>query len=135
MRWASANTGNLAPARCFPGSPSVSSRMPTRSRSGPRRISQQPVSFGSSSSMFSLVGKGALVNGATGGIGNAIARALHEAGATVAISGTKAERLEALAGDLKERVHILPCNLADRAAVQKLPAPAQAKGGTPDGLV
>ncbi len=85
--------------------------------------------------MFSLVGKGALVTGATGGIGNAIARALHEAGATVAISGTKAERLEALAGDLKERVHILPCNLADRAAVQKLPAEAEAKVGTLDVLV
>ena len=85
--------------------------------------------------MFSLAGKGALVTGATGGIGDAIARKLHAAGATVAISGTKADRLEALAGELKERVHIVPCNLSDRAAVQKLTGEAEAKLGTLDILV
>ncbi len=85
--------------------------------------------------MFNLAGRGALVTGATGGIGNAIARKLHAAGATVAISGTKADRLEALAGELKERVHIVPCDLSDRAAVQKLTGEAEAKLGTLDILV
>ena len=85
--------------------------------------------------MFNLAGKGALVTGATGGIGDAIARRLHAAGATVAISGTKVEKLEALAGELKERVHIVPCNLADRAAVQKLAGEAEAAIGTLDILV
>lgn len=85
--------------------------------------------------MFSLAGKGALVTGATGGIGNAIARKLHAAGATVAISGTKADRLEALAGELEERVHIVPCDLSDRGAVQKLTGEAEAKLGTLDILV
>ena len=68
--------------------------------------------------MFALTGKGALVTGATGGIGGAIARTLYEAGATVALSGTKLDKLEALAAGFKGRVHIVPCNLADRAAVQ-----------------
>ncbi len=85
--------------------------------------------------MFDLAGKGALVTGATGGIGEAIARVLHGAGATVAISGTKVDRLETLAADLKERVHIVPCNLSDRAAVQKLAGDAEAKVGTLDILV
>jgi 3-oxoacyl-[acyl-carrier protein] reductase len=85
--------------------------------------------------MFALTGKGALVTGATGGIGGAIARTLHRAGATVAISGTKADRLEALAGELKERVHVVICNLADRAAVQKLASEAEGKLGTLDILV
>ena len=85
--------------------------------------------------MFSLAGKGALVTGATGGIGEAVARVLHRAGANVAISGTKVDRLEALAADLKERVHIVPCNLSDRAAVQKLAGEAEAKVGTLDILV
>src|SRR5262249_2883286 len=76
-----------------------------------------------------------LVTGASGGIGAAIARTLHKAGATVAISGTKADRLEALAGELKERVHVVPCNLADRAAVQKLAGEAEGKVGTLDVLV
>lgn len=85
--------------------------------------------------MFSLAGKGALITGATGGIGGAIARTLHGAGAAVAISGTNAAKLEALAAELKERVHILPCNLSDRAAVQKLAADAEAKLGQLDILV
>jgi 3-oxoacyl-[acyl-carrier protein] reductase len=85
--------------------------------------------------MFSLTGRGALVTGATGGIGGAIARKLHAAGASVAISGTKMDRLEALADELKERVHIVPCDLSDRAAVQKLAGEAEAKLGTLDILV
>jgi 3-oxoacyl-[acyl-carrier protein] reductase len=85
--------------------------------------------------MFTLTGKGALVTGATGGIGSAIARTLHGAGATLAISGTKLDRLEELAAELKERVHVVPCNLADRSAVQKLASDAEAKAGTLDILV
>ncbi len=80
--------------------------------------------------MFDLTGKRALVTGATGGIGEAIARALHGQGASVAISGTRTEKLEALASDLKERVHVAPCNLADLDAVDALPKTAsEAMGG------
>ena len=85
--------------------------------------------------MFSLQGKCALVTGATGGIGGAVARGLHGAGATVAISGTRAEKLEGLAAELKERVHIVPCDLSDRAAVAKLAGEAEAKLGQLDILV
>jgi 3-oxoacyl-[acyl-carrier protein] reductase len=79
--------------------------------------------------MFDLSGKTALVTGATGGIGGAIARAFHEAGATVALSGRQSDKLEALAKKLGERVHVLPCDLADRAAVAKLIDEAVAKMG------
>lgn len=79
--------------------------------------------------MFDLTGKTALVTGATGGIGNAIAKALHKQGATVAISGTRREVLDALAGELKERVHVLPCNLSDKDEVEALvPASEKAMG-------
>ena len=74
--------------------------------------------------MFDLSGKRALVTGATGGIGESVARALHAQGASVAISGTRAEKLEALAADLKERVHVAPCNLSDLDAVDALPKTA-----------
>ncbi len=70
--------------------------------------------------MFDLTGKTALVTGATGGIGGAIARSLHASGATVAVSGRQAEKLEGLASELGERVHVVPCDLGDRAAVAKL---------------
>ena len=70
--------------------------------------------------MFDQTGKTALVTGATGGIGDAIARALHSRGATVAISGTRREALDTLAGTLSERVHVLPCDLADKDAVETL---------------
>ncbi len=70
--------------------------------------------------MFDLTGKTALVTGATGAIGEAIARALHGQGATVAISGTRREVLDTLASGLGERVHVLPCDLADAAAVEAL---------------
>jgi 3-oxoacyl-[acyl-carrier protein] reductase len=85
--------------------------------------------------MFDLTGKTALVTGATGGIGGAIARALHKSGATVAISGRQADKLDAIAKELGERVHVLPCDLADRAAVAKLIDEAIAKLGRLDILV
>ncbi|MFC3693307.1 3-oxoacyl-[acyl-carrier-protein] reductase [Chenggangzhangella methanolivorans] len=85
--------------------------------------------------MFDLTGRYALVTGATGGIGGAIARALHAQGATVAISGTRAEALESLAGDLGERVHVTPANLKDAAAVDALPGAAEAAMGGLDILV
>ncbi len=77
--------------------------------------------------MFNLTGKTALVTGATGGIGEAIARALHAQGASVAISGTRKDVLDKLAGELGSRVHALPCNLADRESVEKLIPDAEAK--------
>jgi 3-oxoacyl-[acyl-carrier protein] reductase len=76
--------------------------------------------------MFDLTGKTALVTGATGGLGEAIARALHGQGATVTISGTRQEKLDALAADLGTRVHALPCNLADKDAVEALVPNAEA---------
>ncbi|ODN69589.1 3-oxoacyl-[acyl-carrier-protein] reductase [Methylobrevis pamukkalensis] len=80
--------------------------------------------------MFDLTGLKALVTGATGGIGGAIARGLHARGAIVTLSGTRAAALEGLAADLGERVHIVPCNLADRAAVDGLvPAAETAMDG------
>ena len=77
--------------------------------------------------MFDLTGKTALVTGATGGIGAAVARALHSQGATVAISGTRAAVLETLASEFGSRVHVLPCDLADKDAVERLVPDAEAK--------
>jgi len=85
--------------------------------------------------MFDLTGKTALVTGATGGIGGAIAKALHKQGASVALSGTRADKLEALAGELGARTHILPCNLADAQAVEGLVPAAEAAMGQLDILV
>ncbi|ASP32353.1 MULTISPECIES: 3-oxoacyl-[acyl-carrier-protein] reductase [Stappiaceae] len=85
--------------------------------------------------MFSLQGKNALVTGATGGIGEAIARALHAQGATVSLSGTRAEKLEALAADLGERAFVTPANLSDRDAVDGLLPAAEEKMGSVDILV
>ncbi len=85
--------------------------------------------------MFDLTGKTALVTGATGGIGAGIARAFHKAGATVAISGRQVDKLETLAKELGDRVHIVPCDLADKAAVAKLIDDAVAKLGRLDILV
>ncbi|MEM7599303.1 MAG: 3-oxoacyl-[acyl-carrier-protein] reductase [Pseudomonadota bacterium] len=80
--------------------------------------------------MFDLTGKTALVTGASGGIGGAIAKALHGAGATVGLSGTRVDPLEALKSELGERAHLLPCNLGDPDAVDALPKAAiDAMGG------
>jgi 3-oxoacyl-[acyl-carrier protein] reductase len=80
--------------------------------------------------MFDLKGRTALVTGATGGIGGAIAEALHKQGATVAMSGTRREALETLAAKLSERVHVLPCNLSELSEVEALvPSAEQAMGG------
>src|SRR4030081_3611406 len=85
--------------------------------------------------MFDLTGKKALVTGASGGIGAAIARALHHQGAGVAISGTRRDALEALAGELSERTHVLPCNLAVKDEVETLVPRAEEALGQIDILV
>jgi len=80
--------------------------------------------------MFDLTGKCALVTGATGGLGGAIAKALHAQGAKVALSGTRVEALDALKAELGDTAVVLPCNLADSAAVDALvPAAESAMGG------
>lgn len=79
--------------------------------------------------MFDLTGKCALVTGATGGIGGAIARALHAQGAVVTLSGTKVEKLEALRGELGARAHVAPCDLSDLDAVDALPKAAESLMG------
>lgn len=85
--------------------------------------------------MFDLTGKTALVTGASGGIGGAIARALHAQGATVALSGTRGEALEALALDLKCRTHVTPCDLSDASSTDALVPAAEAALGSLDILV
>ncbi len=75
------------------------------------------------------------MTGATGGIGGAIARALHAQGATVAISGTRREALDKLAGELGSRVHVLPCNLSDATEVEALVPAAEAAMSQLDILV
>jgi len=85
--------------------------------------------------MFDLTGKTALVTGATGGIGAAIAKALHKAGATIAISGTRQPALDALKAELGDRVHTIACNLGDPADVEKLVPAAEAAMGGLDILV
>lgn len=85
--------------------------------------------------MFNLSGKTALITGATGGIGGAIARSLHAQGATVVVSGTREAILADLVSDLGERAHAVPCNLADTDAVEALIGNAEAAGGPLDILV
>jgi 3-oxoacyl-[acyl-carrier protein] reductase len=85
--------------------------------------------------MFDLTGKAALVTGASGGIGGAIARALHAQGATVALSGTRRDALDGLAGELATRAHVLPCDLSDGAAVDALVGQAEQAMGQIDILV
>jgi 3-oxoacyl-[acyl-carrier protein] reductase len=85
--------------------------------------------------MFDLSGKTALVTGASGAIGGGIARALHKQGATVALSGTRREQLDQLAGELGDRVHVLPCDLSDMAAVEALVPSAETTMGKLDILV
>ena len=85
--------------------------------------------------MFDITGKCALITGASGGIGGEIARALHAQGATVALSGTRVEPLQALAAELGDRAHILACNLSDAAMVDALPKAAADLMGSLDILV
>lgn len=85
--------------------------------------------------MFDLTGKTALVTGASGGLGGAIARTLHGQGATMVLSGTRAEALDSLAAGLGERAHVLACNLSDAAAVDALFGQAEAKAGQVDIVV
>lgn len=85
--------------------------------------------------MFDLTGKSALVTGASGGIGADIARALHLAGATVGLSGTRTAPLEALATELGSRAHVLPCNLSKPEEVEGLVKRAFEAMGSVDILV
>ncbi|MEM6621586.1 MAG: 3-oxoacyl-[acyl-carrier-protein] reductase [Pseudomonadota bacterium] len=85
--------------------------------------------------MFDLTGKSALVTGASGGIGAEIARALHSAGAQVALHGTRTGPLEELAAELGERAHVTPANLSDPDAVAALPKQASDAMGALDILV
>jgi 3-oxoacyl-[acyl-carrier protein] reductase len=86
--------------------------------------------------MFDLTGKTALVTGASGGIGGAIAKALHGQGAKVVLSGTRAEALEALKAELGANAFIAPANLSDIASIEALPKAAEeAAGGSIDILV
>lgn len=85
--------------------------------------------------MFDLSGKAALVTGASGGIGAAIARTLCENGGIVGLSGTRVEPLEALADELGETAFVLPCNLSNPEDVAELPKRAVAAMGAVDILV
>jgi 3-oxoacyl-[acyl-carrier protein] reductase len=85
--------------------------------------------------MFDLTGKTALVTGATGGIGSAIVRAFHRRGATIALSGTRREMLDQLARELDDRVHVLPCNLANKDEVELLVPKSEEAMGKLDILV
>ncbi len=85
--------------------------------------------------MFDLTGKTALVTGATGGLGGTIAKALQRQGATVALSGTRREVLDKIAAEIGERVHVLPCNLADKNEVEALVPKAEETMGQLDILV
>src|SRR5690348_15195087 len=81
--------------------------------------------------MFDLSGKTALVTGASGGIGGAIAKALHAQGATVVLSGTRAEALEKVKAELGSRAFVAVCNLADKESVEALPKAAETAAGAP----
>ena len=85
--------------------------------------------------MFDLSGRTALVTGASGGIGRAIAEALHGQGAAVVLSGTRREALDTLAQELGERVHVVPCDLSDTASVEALVPAAEAAAAPIDILV
>ncbi|MGC2092191.1 MAG: SDR family NAD(P)-dependent oxidoreductase, partial [Methylocella sp.] len=85
--------------------------------------------------MFDLTGKTALVTGASGGLGGAIARALHHRGAVVGLSGTRRDALDALAAELETNVHVFPCDLGHKSATEALVPAAEAARGSVDILV
>jgi 3-oxoacyl-[acyl-carrier protein] reductase len=85
--------------------------------------------------MFDLTGKAALVTGASGGLGGAIARALHDRGAIVGLSGTRRDALAALAAELETNVHVFPCDLGHKSATEALVPAAEAAMGSVDILV
>jgi 3-oxoacyl-[acyl-carrier protein] reductase len=85
--------------------------------------------------VFDLTGKTALITGASGGLGGAIAHALHARGATLALSGTRRDALETLASNLKSRAHVAPCDLSDAKSVESLVPAAEAALGSVDILV
>ena len=85
--------------------------------------------------MFDLSGKAALVTGASGGIGGAIARALHKQGAAVTLSGTRADALEQLKASLGERAHVVAARMDDAADIERLAKEADAAMGKIDILV
>jgi 3-oxoacyl-[acyl-carrier protein] reductase len=85
--------------------------------------------------VFDLTGKRALVTGASGGIGGAIARALHAQGASVGLSGTRRDALDALAAELGERAHVFPCDLSDVQQVEALVPAAESVLGAIDILI
>jgi 3-oxoacyl-[acyl-carrier protein] reductase len=85
--------------------------------------------------MFDLSGKAALVTGASGGIGGAIARVLHKQGATVTLSGTRADALEQLKSSLGERAHVVAARMDDAADIDRLAKEAEAAMGKLDILV
>jgi 3-oxoacyl-[acyl-carrier protein] reductase len=85
--------------------------------------------------VFDLTGRVALVTGASGGLGQGIARALHAQGAQVALTGTRKEALEALAAELNDRAHVAPCDLADSAATEALVSDVERALGSVDILV
>ncbi|MBT5521283.1 MAG: SDR family NAD(P)-dependent oxidoreductase, partial [Rhodospirillales bacterium] len=85
--------------------------------------------------MFDLSGKNALVTGASGGIGGAIAKTLHDAGAVVALSGTRKDALDAVAADLGNRCHVVPCDLSDPEGPNKLISDAAEAMGSVDILI
>jgi 3-oxoacyl-[acyl-carrier protein] reductase len=84
--------------------------------------------------VFDLTGRTALITGASGGLGQAIARALHAQGASVALTGTRREALETLAGELQTRAHAAPCDLSDPAATETLIPAVNNAGVTRDSL-
>lgn len=85
--------------------------------------------------MFDLSGRNVVVTGASGGIGGAIATALHDAGAVVALSGTRQDALDRLASSLGDRCHVTPCDLGDPVGPEKLVADAAGAMGSVDVLV
>src|SRR5260370_22968275 len=143
----SKRSSRLEPVACSPGSPSGSPRISRRAPSGPRQKSKVCLRsydsagnryrhhWGQVSRLFDLSGQTGLVTGASGGIGGAIAKALHRQGAEVMVAGTRSASLETLAGELGARVHVGLADLADSTAPERLAKEAEAAMGRVDTLV